>query len=520
MQIDKKARFDAELQHASSSRADLIPGTSVMDIPELFQLVLSFLSSAADLVAMACVAKRYSDAALSLIWRTPNFQGDPLLQMAHLFPDGTCDILVDGKDTSYRISAEFFLRFDYYANFIRHIHLWKAPPERFIAGILSASRPGVWLFPHLISIHIGCDGDTLHAAGPYLTPSLKELKINHWEPENLPVVASSSRTTAILLQIFELPDLEVLDLMDTRYPDYEHNTELVDALIEMIPQLVSFSACDFTTVKRVYDALSKSRKLRSLFLDLGQEREPQLHHELDTLIKLTRQNFPALQDLSILCAGPEASRFLRQVNRELHCVDLRIEGDLVVEGLQELVQSVTNSTSSLRTFKCGSSEPADDPGERRLIDALKPLGAMTSLRHLYIAMSFTGTQMLSDADIDTLFAAWPHMQTFTLESDPGAERPVLTEDEPMGFALTLTAIQQIQHYAPSLKELHLSYVDLSHIPDIPKPVFTESFDTVEILFTRSHAHNRRAIRGFINKLWRRVTLDFEACCLMTLPHSD
>ncbi|KZT56461.1 hypothetical protein CALCODRAFT_497375 [Calocera cornea HHB12733] len=480
-----------------------------MEIPELVELVLSKVARTSDLVSMACTARRYADIALKLLWEHPDFKGDPLRNMASLFPTGIKNsLLQDVPDLSLRVPPRLFMRFDYYAKFIRHLQVWQFRPDKYIANVLDASRPTVTLFPNLESIHLGADSNSLEMAGPYLSSTLRTVRVNHWDPETSTIVHSTAGITATLIKMFTLPDLQCLDLLDTRLPRYEHNQDVMGTLLQLIPRLVAFYSCDLTTYPPVFDALAQSTHLTAIFLDLTVTYQG--HYELPDIIQFIRDFFLPLTTLVMHCAAAVAWDFVEQAARPLESFDFRIDGPLDVDELAQLTASLKASIPTLRVLKCSTSLLAADGAKDSLYQALTPLRQMSRLQKMVLTVTVLGPSMFRDDQVEGLFQSWPNLWVFTLETEPEEIIP-MDQDEPRGYGLTLMCLFTIRRCCPDLYELSLPYLDTSVIPELAGMVFTRSARPFELHLSRCHVHNRTAVRAFVQEIWSKAQSSFGDC---------
>ncbi|KZO95084.1 hypothetical protein CALVIDRAFT_188642 [Calocera viscosa TUFC12733] len=497
-----------------------------MEIPELVELVLSKLARPVDLLSMACTAHRYADVALKLLWEHPDFKGDPLRNMASLFPNGIKDQLLKDipvrpsapdthqgsqsqpQDLSLRVPSSLFTRFDYYAKFVRHLQVWQFRPDKYIANVLDASRPAVTLFPNLESIHLGADSNSLEMAGPYLSSTLRTVRVNHWDPETSTIVHSTAGITATLIKMFTLPDLQCLDLLDTRLPRYEHNQDVMDRLLHLIPRLVEFYSCDLTTFRPIFDALAQSNHLNAIFLDLAATYQD--HYKFAEIVQFLRDAFLPLQSLVVHCAGEIARDFVEQASRALESFDFRIDGPLDVDELTKLTTSLKASEPTLRVLKCSTSLRAPSGAKDSLYQALTPLLQMSRLQKLVVSLTVLGSSMFRDDEVEGIFQCWPNLCVFTLECDPEEGTPIGVDD-PKGFGLSLLSLFTIRRCCPDLYELSLPYLDTADIPLLEDVMFSVSALPFEIHLSRCHAHNRKEVREFICAIWSKAESSFEDC---------
>ncbi|EJU04282.1 hypothetical protein DACRYDRAFT_20859 [Dacryopinax primogenitus] len=490
-----------------------------MEIMELVQIILSLLDNRRDLVHMACVASQYTDMALVILWRAPDFAGDPLKAMTRLFPEPIHASLMEAKNDSLIVTPESFKRFDYYAKFVRHLNYWQVSNDGFIARRLTASRPGQWLFPHLTSLHVGSDRDSLQTVEAYLSPTLRRICINHWDSTDNLGIAFTPSIVKILIRVFSLPNLEILDFLDTSYANYEREETILDALLPLIPQLTEFYSSHFTFVRSVYDVLSTSTKLKGLFLDVTQERNSNRHYEMDDMIQMLQDRFASLEKVVIRGETRATVTILERCDRQFVHIDLRPEGAVDVNGLWNLTRSTTSSISSLKVLKCSAAEANPSHDSQTMVTALQPLVNMSSLRDVQLEVSFSEWQMLSDIEVETLFRGWPLVQSFLLNSEPGRDGiPPAGPQTRRG--LTLRAILSIHHHCRYLSELSIPFIDLTHIPDLSQYHFFRAYQHIRVQIARSHAHDSPAVKGFIKQIWPNAEVRFVGCCLSEASHVE
>ncbi|KZO95081.1 hypothetical protein CALVIDRAFT_188700 [Calocera viscosa TUFC12733] len=490
----------------NSAVASRAPPTA-LEIPELLVLILSLLSSSWDLVNVACTARRFSDSALRLLWENPDFPGNPLKNMVTLFPDNIKSMLLPQPDPSLRIPHHAFGRFDYYAKFVRHLQVWSFDPDARIARVLDASRPNLPLFPSLESIHLGADDNSLQMAAPFLSPSLRTVRVNHWDAGTPAVLHSDPGVTKTLLLILRLPELDQLDLLDTRLPSYETDPVVVDAFVHAASRVSMLYSLDFTTLRPVFDVLARNAKLTAVFLDLTCNGVG--HYLFDDIARRVRHEFLRLDTIVMQAMDTQGIDLLQESRRALKRVDFRVHGPFEPMLLLKLTTALQPSANSLQIFRCSTSERGDHSKRTSLYDAISPLRHMPHLRKIVMSITVHAEDMLRDEHIAVLFRCWPNLTVWVLESDPEDGTPI-DLDSP-GSGLTLQSLLTIRRCCPSLTELSVPFVDTMVIPSLTGIPYTMSRLPLDLRLSRCHAHNRPAIKRFVEAIWPEAECSFEDC---------
>lgn len=319
---------------------------------------------------------------------------------------------------------------------------------------------------------------------------------------------STPGITTTLKKIFSLPKLECLDLLDTRLPSCQDDPDVMHQLLRLLPQLVEFYSSDLTTHVPVFDILAQSLKLTAMYLDLTTTH--QRHYELPDIAERLRDAFLPLQRLVLHCVGARARDFVELIARSLQSCDLRIDGPLDVDDLGEITASLRASIPTLRILRCSTSLHAKSDVHNSLYQCLTPLLQMTRMQKVVLSFTMLGSSMFHDNQVDEMFHAWPKLLVFSIEIDPDDDTPI-NSDDPQGYGLTLTSLLTIHHCCPELYELSLPYIDTSDIPIRSAIEFTQSVIPFEIHLSRCHAHKRRDVRQFIQKIWAKAESSFEDC---------
>ncbi|KZT56464.1 hypothetical protein CALCODRAFT_315850 [Calocera cornea HHB12733] len=427
--------------------------------------------------------------------------------MVPLFPDDIAALLLPQPNTSLRIPPSAFSRFDYYAKWVRYLQVWSFDPDARIARILSASRPGVILFPSLESIHLGADDNSLHMASPFLSPSLHLVRVNHWDAGTPTVLQSAPSVTETLLQILRLPELDRLDLLDTRLPSYEHDPVVVDAFVRAASRVRQLFSLDFVTQRPVFDVLAKSTRLTAVFLDLTLEGDH--HYGFNEIVRRVKHDFVRLNHLVIQATNLRGIDLLRETRKTLKRVDFRVHGPFEPALLLKLTRALQPSANTLRVFRCSTSERGDHSKRTSLVDALGPLREMHQLQKIVMTITVHGEDMLVDEQVEDLFRSWPRLNVWVLESDPEDGTPIDATSPTYG--LTLQSLLTIRLCCPELTELSIPYIGTTAIPSLTSLPFTPSLLPFDLRLSRTHAHNRRAITRFVHELWPKAECSFEDC---------
>jgi len=385
--------------------------------------------------------------------------------------------------------------------------LWYHGDEEYLARVLIASRPSVWLFPALEELHLGASGQHLQNVPKLLSPSLKSLRLNHWNI-NLPMAMTHSHPIKrTLMHVCALPALQHLDLMDTRYTDFETDQELVMAFANLASRLHEIRAYSFFALPPIFRALSRNDDLRLLCLSL---EESEGYLPLGDILTGVRVSFPGLKTLCLLCTVGQATVALRQIQRVLEGLELRIEAQVGAEELDALITTVLDETPTLRIFRlsCDAAMFCDVLPPIRISEVFHPFVGMKELRHFHITLGFTGDQTIRDVEMRILLGAWPHLRTCIIESDP-IDPSIPRDAENTDYGLTLEALGSAATLCRRLEQLELPYVNTSRIPDtegVPK-----AYQHFSLQISRSHVHNHAALVSFVASLWPNCTVNVGGC---------
>ncbi|KZO98848.1 hypothetical protein CALVIDRAFT_424111 [Calocera viscosa TUFC12733] len=296
--------------------------------------------------------------------------------------------------------------------------------------------------------------------------------------------------------------------MDTRYAEFENDREIVTAFSNLASRLEEIRAYSFVGLAPIFYALSRSPALRLLCLNL--EENDGRYVPLDDVFTAIREYFPALRVLCLYCTVDQATLALREIQRELDGLELRIEAPVPAEHLYDLITTVLDETPSLRAFRisCDSAMFCDVHPPIRISEVFHPFVGMKELRHLQVTLGYTGDQTPRDAEFGTLLSSWPHLQTYRIESEPN-DASIPCDAETTDYGLTLEAIAAAASWCRRLKELTLPYVNTAIIPEtagIPK-----AHHQFSLQISRSHVHNHAALVAFVATLWPRCTVNVRGC---------
>ncbi|KZO95078.1 hypothetical protein CALVIDRAFT_538543 [Calocera viscosa TUFC12733] len=490
------------------SGLDKGPRDATLNIPELISAIAQQVDDQRTLVAFACSSKGFTDICLGWLWQEPVFNGSPLITMLNLFRGEIGTSLQESQDPDLQVSDKEFERFDYYAKFIRSINLWHHGREAYVARILTSSRFGVWLFPSLVDLRLGATGEELETVRAYLTPTLRSLWLNHWDGQGGREITPNPALKKTLIQVCHLADLESLDMADTLYTPMEDDPDLVKGFAQLASQLVEFRSQSFLTLPAVFETLSLSLKLRSVFLNTTNRGS--LYVPLMPIVRALREHFPMLDTLGLYCTMEQAVTVFDNLDRSIPHINLKISTAMEAGDLHAVVSSIFSSIDTLRSLRISSAgnlhRYADPP--IRLSEVLAPLRACRELRKLEIILSFSGDQMMHNDEIAQFFRAWPDLELCTILNDAEGDL-VAVEGEDTSFGLSLDAVLSAARYCPQLKELTLPFVDTTNIPDADGVPRTDHAMTFQLSST--HVHNLPEVTAFMAQLWRGVDVITSGC---------
>ncbi|KZO95077.1 hypothetical protein CALVIDRAFT_538541 [Calocera viscosa TUFC12733] len=500
------------------------------DIDEVLGSICWQMDNTADLVNLACASRRFTDACMRVLWASPVFDGSPLVGMAHLFPPDLSQRLREGaaspstssdrrradlscqQDRNLRLPPKAFERFDYYARFVRALHLWHHNSESVIAWVLTQSRPGTWLFPGLVDLHLGASGDVLKTVPLYFTPTLRIVRLNHWDNHGLWELEPTEELRQSLLSVCALPALEKLDLADTLYTGVEHDPQLIEGFKKLAHWLYDLRAQSFLTLPAVFAELARNTRLHTVYLNLTDGKT--YHEQLHNIISSLRDHFAALRTLGLVCTAENAVRVMQETHRAWWSVDLQIDSAVETGQLHEITTSLFARSRDLRSFALASPthllEFSDVSPALRLSTALQPLQALHRLRSFELDITFGAGQMLGDQELVRFFRCWPDLRSFVVRCDSDHEDGALVADEEADAAVTLLSLAAAARYCRKLESLTLPFVSTS-LPDradIPGPPATHEF---ELHLLRSHVHNHTALGAFVRCLWRNAQVTCAGC---------
>jgi len=480
-------------------------------IPEVLTLILLELDNVQDLVSVACASRRFTDSCMRKIWEAPDFQpaGAPLTSMLATFPEHVRDELSNSHDLNMRVDLKDFARFDYYAKFVRSLTLWHQDREGYLAEVLTASRPGVLLFPELSSLHIGAGGNELRIAPAYLAPTLKSVRLNHWQLQHHRDVSGTDPVKIALMTVCNMDNLETLDLMDTVYGPFESDPEIVNGLVKLASQLYEIKSYSFLTLEPVFSVLSRNNRLHTLSLNL--EHDDSEHISLQRVITAIRHEFTVLRSLSLACALDQAVRVVRECGRSFEELDLRLNAAITAVHLHELTTNIFTETPTLRCFRvfCSGEIELTAGPPLRMSEAIQPLLECHDIREIHVSMVFEGQQVMTDEEMRDFCVAWPKLTNCVFDADPDGNRPAPDEEEPTDYGLSLATIAFAAQHCRLLTEFALPYVNTTVLPDISRIPTSDAPMSLHI--SGSHVHNRDELLSFVISLWPDAEVSVGSC---------
>ncbi|KZT56466.1 hypothetical protein CALCODRAFT_509443 [Calocera cornea HHB12733] len=484
------------------------PQELALNIPELMSAFAQQLDDNASLVSLACTCKRFTDICLTWLWYEPAFTGSPLMEMLYLFPEEVHKSLDDSQNPNLKIPVAVFERFDYYMKFIRSINLWHHGREGYVARILTTSRPGVWLFPALIELHLGASGEELETVLAYLTPTLRKLWLNHWDGRGGREIQPNPALKKTLSHVCRLSNLAALDMADTLYTPLEDDSDIVQGFIRLASQLSDFRCQSFLTLRSVFNALSLNPKLSSVFLNTITEGE--MYVPLPDLIEGLREQFEALTTLGLYCTMEQAVAVFTHLRRSIPHVNLKISTAIAASDLHTVISSIysVDHIQSLRVSSAGNLEDDDIEPPIRISEVIAPLSGCQLLQKLELILSFTGEQMMRDDEIAQFFQAWPKLSLCTILNEAEGELETL-EGEETSFGLSLRAVLAAARYCPCLTELTIPFVDTNDIPDVGDVPRYDHALALQLCST--HVHNLTEVADFVRRLWSSGDISTNGC---------
>ncbi|KZT62061.1 hypothetical protein CALCODRAFT_307683 [Calocera cornea HHB12733] len=480
----------------------------LFEISELQEEIVTHLDRRQDLINLGCTAKILLDSCMRKLWETPSFRLSPLVTMVLTFPEQVRVHLQSRENPDLHVSVDDFVRFDYYAKFVRSITLWNDEEENYIATILSRSRPGIPLFPALTELHMAASGQQMRTARAYFSPILKTVRLNYW---SLPPPTDAPGMQAVkdaFLALCMTPTLTELDLMDAIYTAFEDDPALVEGFQILAAQIEDLESRSFVLLQPVFAVLSHNHHLRRILIDLTQPHDRNI--SLSEVIVGLRDAFYQLRSLSLICTLPEAVRVLTESRRSFEELSTEIHGSVEAGHLHDLITRIFIETPQLRCLRITSSSPLECEAEPRIrmFEALQPLLACDNLQRLQITIPFEGDQSFSDDELKTFFKAWPNLVSCILETDADGH-DTLEEDTPTEYGLTLNSIISALFYCSRLNELSLPFLSCAEIPDRDDVIVRN--EPFSLRLSQSHVHNLADVAAFLTSLRPRADVSTLGC---------
>ncbi|KZO98850.1 hypothetical protein CALVIDRAFT_423500 [Calocera viscosa TUFC12733] len=482
-----------------------------LQIAELQDVIVSHIHRTQDLINLGCASKLLLDCCMRKLWDTPDFPQSPLRTMLVTFPEQVRVRLRSGqitKNDSFRVAATDFVRFDYYAKFVRSLTLWNDEGENFVASVLSRSRPGKPLFPALTDLHLGASGQQMVTAPAYFSPVLKSVRLNYW---SLPLPSDTTRIQAVkdaFLMLCKTPTLTEFDLMDAVYTAFEEDPMIVQGFMQLAAQVEDMNSRSFVMLASVFEVLSKNNHLRSILLDL--HHSDSAHVNLSAVITGLRDAFPQLRSLSLSCTLHQALCILSESKRSLEELTIELDGPVEINDLHALITSVFIETPHLRRLTVISSTSLEGEVEprTRIFKFLQPLLACKNMQYLRIAIPFEADQSITDDDMEAFFKAWPRLISCIIETDLNGEL-IPAENEPTERGLTLKVIISALAHCSHLTELALPFLNCEDIPDTDDIQIQDEPFTLRL--SQSHVHNLVEVAEFLKSVRPRAEVSTSGC---------
>ncbi|GBE86164.1 hypothetical protein SCP_0900410 [Sparassis crispa] len=346
-------------------------------------------------------------------------------------------------------------RFRSYAHRIRNLEipLYREDIDPSVFVVLKSVLAGIALFPNLLALYLGLE---LDAYGPelllFISPKLRIVDVETHEQSDdssrhLPSVASRSIAAQFIYGVCsEASSLEHLIFIDS--------SDLDIPSIECASRLRELVITGFPITTRFLSSAANLPSLTTLQIEIA-EQEVAACAGFPVLETLSLDGtVTVLPDFVRNIASPRVQKFRYYsdwgVVSGLHCyIDLY---KALVSKFFLSLREIIMSFSSLRKDEDSGTSPL-------LVDSIYPLFTLSQLERLELKMSVSVS--ITNADLQTMTMAWPHLQTFVLSASPGNEVPSM-------YALT-----EFAQHCPELRTLCLPCVD----PRISPP-HEQGFNTI------------------------------------------
>ncbi|KZT05707.1 uncharacterized protein LAESUDRAFT_655083 [Laetiporus sulphureus 93-53] len=429
----------------------------VLDIPEIIELIFSFLEKRNNVVN-ACVCKRWSEIALDAVWRDVDNLN---VLFSLLAPLGQASRYAPVTFTR-TLNPDDWRRFAHYARRVRKLSYTEDRSEQGLCSSIfdeiARSRMAISILPNLHTLEWRTM--RLRHALPFMGESVRDFRVE------LHDCAAHPLSTFLEDVAERMPHLTSLDL-SFGFPV----RDLEDGLTTLLKQLTKLTRIImplYTISSRIVESVSMLPALTCLQFEYeerqgqGEKRDVQ-----EFAPRLQEGAFPALYDLNLSVNLPDMTRFLNSKFSPANLTSLYVHvlSSVVPDVLTEFLLAVSESCKLLTALYVDlyATPDALDSIERleakRLAwEHLRPLLSFRTLKTFELRWDLP--LRITEVDIAELASGWPTLEVLMLNCEPLI---------PLGVSsLTLSTLVYFAEHCPNLRELGL-YIT-GNVECLPAPV--------------------------------------------------
>ncbi|KAH9848527.1 hypothetical protein C2E23DRAFT_739168 [Lenzites betulinus] len=476
------------------------------------EVVLEVMKQSSDqrsLARWARVSRRFTDAALEVLWEKQTGLDRVLDLLPASFKRVEISMIGDedeeGGEPDLKlynfvlydnIRDDEWARLEYYANFVRtYVSFEHDKVDALGVGLLIQKLSGRALFPRLKHLTWRRLLDTSSLFVIFLSPMLHRVRLEFLQAK----IRRPDRGLGTIPTPVEYASSMALRMIQACAPMIKHielRSSALPCLVENLRNFSHLQSLDLREVHNfwvVFDLCSSLASLQDLSIHLA--RPPgrgQNHPQANTRPTLTH---PTLDSLTLTVPSELAELALDAV----HTPKLR-SLDLTSDAVQETWRScaalvVSRFSGSLRNFRATIQDGVYDEDEQNSFHGwFSPLYALRELRKVVITSFFDTSFYYTTRDVETIASAWTNVQVLHLPAVQAAPDPLFS----------ITALEAFARKCPYLKSLWMPLPDLQSFiedPDSPMSVYTNVLEELRFLNGTCRPEIRQRCLEYLQRLF-------------------
>ncbi|KAH9850858.1 hypothetical protein C2E23DRAFT_833106 [Lenzites betulinus] len=427
----------------------------VLAIPEILELVFSFLDQRKDVAKTALVCRNWSEVALDNLWRDVDNIHRLFGLLAPIQPDEFSR--EDGFERP--LEPVDWARFSRYARRVRALsssNIEELLHGRVVFDEVARTRPTLNILPRLSKL----SWVTEKSESMQLSLMFMHENIRHF---TVALVPSDTYSLSIYLQeiALRMPALTHLD-MRFRFPVRDIQEDLCK-LFDSLPHLQTVVLPKFTLSAPVIERLSRCPKLRVIQFEFIPSQGAGDVSDVHNWFPVLKEGaFPELLDISVSVHLPHMIRFLSTefFPANLTCLYVHVLYIVPPYQVQEYLEATAQSCQQLKQLYIdfvGDPSPllfrTVLPSDDRIgWNTIRPILKLSKLIDFQI--HWDSPFAISQGDLEDLAASLTRLEILDLNTEP------LPTPEPP--SLTLSALIPFARHCPKLRQLGL-YINASDV---------------------------------------------------------